>query len=227
MAALKPHLIPDRRLFKAERHFQIGSDGSRNLDQVVIHAHAQRTIIAASTIASVLVDCNGPRDRVVPAETAFHELTGLAVDADASQRQTLKGNRHQQLFNEFSVKLLPIRVWNDGHEYHAKRVPIAAYVNAFGLRLWLIKHRSTEGLATVPDGFLIGTGVGLAAVFVPPLLSLIAIHHPEEAKLLIIAGWGARVLVGGMIGAMLAAIGRKYVSRTFISNGDRAACDSF
>jgi hypothetical protein len=99
-------------------------------------------------------------------------------------------------------------------------IPIAAYVNEFGLRLWLIKHRSAEGPATVYDGFLIGAGIGLAAVFVPPLLSLIATHHLEEVKLLIIAGWGAGVLVGGMIGALLAAIGRKYVSRMSIPNED-------
>lgn len=37
-------------------------------------------------------------------------------------------------------------------------IPIAAYVNEFGLHLWLIKHRSTEGPATVPDGFLIERG---------------------------------------------------------------------
>jgi hypothetical protein len=66
----------------------------------------------------------------------------------------------------------------------------------------------------VPDGFLIGAGVGLAAVFVPPLLSFVATHHPEDAKWLIIAGWGSGVLLGGIIGAILATIGRKYVDRT-------------
>ena len=56
-------------------------------------------------------------------------------------------------------------------------------------------NRPARGSGKSRNGFLIGAGVGLAAVFVPPILSLIATHHPEEAKLLIIAGWGAGVLV--------------------------------
>ncbi len=89
--------------------------------------------------------------------------------------------------------------------------PIAAWVNEFGLRLWLIKHASANGPATVCDGFLIGAGVGMAATFIPPLLSLIATHHMEDAKTAIIACWAAGVIIGGLVGAGLAVIGRKYV----------------
>lgn len=92
-------------------------------------------------------------------------------------------------------------------------IPIAAYVNDFGLRLWLLKHRSAEGPGTVLDGFLIGAGVGMAAVLIPPLFSLIATHHLEQAKWVIIGCWLAGVFVGGAIGSVLASVGRQYVER--------------
>lgn len=92
-------------------------------------------------------------------------------------------------------------------------IPIAACVNEFGLRLWLIKHRSAVGPGTVLDGFLIGAGVGMAAVLVPPLFSLLATHHLEAAKWVIIGCWLAGVIVGAAIGAGLASIGREYVER--------------
>jgi Na+/glutamate symporter len=40
---------------------------------------------------------------------------------------------------------------------------------------------------------------------------LIATHHPEEAKLLIIVSWGAGIVFGGVIGGILTSIGRKYL----------------
>jgi len=88
---------------------------------------------------------------------------------------------------------------------------IAAWINNFGVRLWLVKHRSQEGPATVIDGILIGAGVGIGTTFLPPLTSLIATHHPEEAKLLIIVSWGAGIVFGGVIGGILTSIGRKYL----------------
>ena len=88
---------------------------------------------------------------------------------------------------------------------------ITAWINDYGVRLWLVKHRSQEGPATVVDGILIGAGVGIGTTFFPPLTSLIATHHPEEAKLLIIVSWGAGIVLGGVIGGLLASIGRKYL----------------
>ncbi len=88
---------------------------------------------------------------------------------------------------------------------------IAARINDYGVRLWLIKHRSQECPATIADGILIGAGVGMGTTFLPPLTSLIATHHPEEAKLLIIVSWAAGIVFGGIIGGLLALIGLKYL----------------
>ena len=90
---------------------------------------------------------------------------------------------------------------------------IAACLNDYGVRLWLLKHRSKEGPATVTDGFLMGAGVGVGINFIPPLTALIGTNHPEEAKLLILMSWLAGIVVGGLIGAILASFGRRYVSR--------------
>ncbi len=94
---------------------------------------------------------------------------------------------------------------------------IAARMNDYGVRLWLMKHRSQEGPGTVSDGILIGAGVGMGTTFLPPLTSLIATHHPEEAKLLIILSWLAGIVFGGLIGGMLAWIGRKYLGHASVA----------
>ncbi len=86
---------------------------------------------------------------------------------------------------------------------------LAAWINDYAVRLWLVKHRSQEGPATVIDGILIGAGVGIGTTFLPPLTSLIATHHPDEAKLLILVSWGAGIVFGGVIGGLLASIGRR------------------
>jgi MFS family permease len=88
---------------------------------------------------------------------------------------------------------------------------VAAWINDYGVRLWLVKHRSKEGPATIGDGFLMGAGVGIGITFLPPLTSLISTHHPEQAKLFIIVSWSAGVVLGGLIGSLLASIGRKYL----------------
>jgi hypothetical protein len=88
---------------------------------------------------------------------------------------------------------------------------MAARINDYGARLWLMKHRSQEGPATIGDGILIGAGVGMGTTFLPPLTSLIATNHPEEAKLLIILSWSAGIVFGGLIGGILASIGRRHL----------------
>jgi len=91
--------------------------------------------------------------------------------------------------------------------------PIAAYVNRFGLSLWLLKHRSAEGPATVLDGMLIGAACGIGSALVPPLTALISSNHPEEARALILATWLIAIVLGSLIGSALAAIGRKCIER--------------
>jgi hypothetical protein len=94
---------------------------------------------------------------------------------------------------------------------------IAARIDDFGVRLWLMKHRSHEGPATIIDGILIGAGVGVGTTFLPPLTSLIATNHPEEAKLLIILSWSAGIVSGGLIGGLLASIGRRYIDHASVA----------
>ena len=88
---------------------------------------------------------------------------------------------------------------------------MAGFVNRFGLRLWLIKHGSSEGPATVLDGVLIGGACGFGTAFLPPLTSLISSHHIEEAKAFIIGSWIAATLIGSLVGASIAAVGRKHL----------------
>jgi len=83
-----------------------------------------------------------------------------------------------------------------------------ACLNRFGLELWLLKHESAKGPATVCDGFLIGAGIGVGIALLPPLTALIGSNHPEEAKLFIIAAWLFAAALGGIMGACLASVGR-------------------
>lgn len=88
-------------------------------------------------------------------------------------------------------------------------VPLAAYANRLGLQFWLTKHRSAEGPATVLDGVLVGLACGMGTALVPPLTSLIASHHWEEAKTCIIVMWLVAMAVGGVFGGTWASIGRR------------------
>lgn len=86
---------------------------------------------------------------------------------------------------------------------------IAARANEYGVRLWLAKHRSPDGPATVGDGAILGSFVGLASSLIPPLTSLIGTRHPEEAKLFIIASWLLALFNGCWVGALVARSGLK------------------
>jgi hypothetical protein len=88
---------------------------------------------------------------------------------------------------------------------------LAAFSNRYGVSIWLMKHSSQKGPATVLDGLVIGCSVGMGTALVPPLTLLIATNHLEEAKTYIIVCYLAAMGIGALIGAVLAAIGRKYL----------------
>lgn len=123
--------------------------------------------------------------------------------------------------------LVPVCLWFAGtfallrfREVYVLRLLIALVaagllgpaLNRFGMELWLAKHRSAQGPASVCDGFLIGAAVGFGINFIPPLTALIASNHPEEAKAFVILAWLGATLVGGAIGALLAAVGRRCIT---------------
>ena len=83
---------------------------------------------------------------------------------------------------------------------------IAAWLHDYGVKLWFAKRRCTEGPACVLDGALIGAAVGWGIQLLPPLTSLIATHHPQEAKTFIIAAWLISAAIGALVGAALASV---------------------
>jgi len=91
--------------------------------------------------------------------------------------------------------------------------PIAAYLNRYGVSAWLCKHRGQSGPATVVDGVLVGAAIGIGSALLPVLTALISTNHPEAAKTFVIVSYLSVTLVGAIMGAVLAAIGRKYVDR--------------
>ena len=92
-----------------------------------------------------------------------------------------------------------------------------AWVNRLGLALWLAKHRSSAGPATVLEGMLVGASVGMGGALLPPLTSLIATNHLDQAKTFIIGVWLCAIVLGAGIGALLAVVGRRYIAREELS----------
>ena len=89
--------------------------------------------------------------------------------------------------------------------------PVGAYLNRYSVDMWLAKHRSDSGPASVIDGTLNGAAVGIGTALLPALTSLISSNHPEMAKTFIIVSYIAAAFAGGVIGTMVAAVGRKYL----------------
>lgn len=90
--------------------------------------------------------------------------------------------------------------------------PIGAYLNNYGLDLWLMKHK-VAGPGKISDGALNGAAIGVGTALLPALTALISTNHPEEAKTFIIFVYVASALVGLMIGATAAVVGRDYIAR--------------
>jgi len=88
---------------------------------------------------------------------------------------------------------------------------IAANINRTGLNAWLDKHRLSKTGATVPDGIVIGSLVGLGVSLLPPLTSLIATNHLHEALVFIAASWVSGIVLGGIIGGLLASVGLRFI----------------
>ena len=89
--------------------------------------------------------------------------------------------------------------------------PIGAYLNRYSVDMWLVKHHSGSGSARILDGTLNGAAVGIGTALLPALTALIGTNHLEMAKTFIIVTYIASALVGGIIGSMVAAVGRKYI----------------
>lgn len=82
---------------------------------------------------------------------------------------------------------------------------VAAWIHEYGVKLWLVKYRCSEGPASVLDGALIGAAVGWGIQVLPSLTSLIATNHLEEAKTAIIGIWLISAVIGALVGSALAS----------------------
>jgi len=90
---------------------------------------------------------------------------------------------------------------------------VAAYLNRFGLSLWLSKHNSPHGPATVLDGALIGWFLGMAMAVIPAFTHFIASNGMDGTKTIVIAIWFIAGIIGAIIGGSLGFVGAKYLDR--------------
>ncbi len=91
--------------------------------------------------------------------------------------------------------------------------PVAAYLNRFGLSLWMCKHESSKGPATAFDGALIGWFLGTGMAVLPAFTHFIASNGMSETKTIVIAIWFIAGVVGAIIGGTIGFIGAKYMDR--------------
>jgi len=92
--------------------------------------------------------------------------------------------------------------------------PIAAFLNRHGVDIWLIKHRSANGPATVLDGILIGAAIGIGSALLPTLTVLISSSNLDRAKTIIILTYLSVTFIGGVFGLIIARIAQKYIDAT-------------
>jgi hypothetical protein len=89
--------------------------------------------------------------------------------------------------------------------------PFAAWLNRFGLTLWLIKHRSPKGPANTLDGMLIGWLLGMGMAVIPAFTHFIASNGMDGTKTIVLAIWFIAGIVGAIIGGILGLVGAKYL----------------
>jgi hypothetical protein len=95
--------------------------------------------------------------------------------------------------------------------------PTAAYLNRFGLSLWMYKHHSPKGPATALDGALIGWFLGMGMAVVPAFTHFIASNGMSGTKTIVIAIWFTAGVVGAIIGGTIGFIGAKYMDRQSVT----------
>jgi len=91
--------------------------------------------------------------------------------------------------------------------------PVAAYLNRFGLSLWLCKHASSKGPATALDGMLIGWFLGMGMAVIPAFTHFIASNGMDGTKTIVLAIWLIAGVLGAIMGWVIGLIGSKYVER--------------
>jgi hypothetical protein len=87
----------------------------------------------------------------------------------------------------------------------------SAIINKYSVSLWLAKHRSPDGPATAMDGVFLGTAVGLGNAFIPSLTCLIKTNHPQQALTFIVCSWVVGIIIGAVVGGLLATMARDVV----------------
>ena len=90
--------------------------------------------------------------------------------------------------------------------------PIAGYLNRYGVEIWLCKHESKNGPATLIDGILIGSAVGFGSAILPTLSVFISSSNFERAKTIVIITYLIVSCLGGIFGLILSSIARKYLN---------------
>ena len=91
--------------------------------------------------------------------------------------------------------------------------PVAAWLNRFGLSLWLIKHASPQGPATLLDGALIGWFLGMGMAVIPAFTHFIASNGMDGTKTIVLLIWFIAGTVGAIFGTIIGSIGVKYMDR--------------
>ena len=91
--------------------------------------------------------------------------------------------------------------------------PVAGWLNRFGLSLWMIKHASPGGPATVLDGALIGWFLGMGMAVVPAFTHFIGSNGMDGTKTIVLLIWFIAGTVGAVLGGVIGSIGVKYLDR--------------
>lgn len=89
--------------------------------------------------------------------------------------------------------------------------PIASHINRFGLSLWMAKNFSPKK-ASILDGILIGSSLGIGMAILPSLTSFIYSNHIEQAKSFVIYSWIIAGILGALVGGFLSAVGKDYAN---------------